>query len=111
MPDKIEEVVDVIRMPEVELWSLINPTNNGFTLKDPDELCEHNTISQRLFHIYDSEPELFPKATLDPLLCFANVTKILISLYQVTLSICPESSYKSSCRKRRRRGTGNCVAG
>jgi hypothetical protein len=44
MPDEIEKVVDIIRMPKIELCSLVDPTNNGFTLKDFDELREHNAV-------------------------------------------------------------------
>jgi hypothetical protein len=44
MPDEIEKVVDIIRMPKIELWGLVDPTNNGFALKDSDELRKHNAV-------------------------------------------------------------------
>jgi hypothetical protein len=45
IPDEIEKIVDIIRMPKIELWSLVDPTNNGFALKDFDELRKHNAVS------------------------------------------------------------------
>jgi len=56
MPDKVEEVVDIIRMSKGKLWSFINPSNNAFALKNFDEFRKRNAIPQRLFHIYNSEP-------------------------------------------------------
>jgi len=99
-------------MPKIEFGSFVNSTNNSFTLKYPDELGEHNAVPQGFFHVYDPEPELFPEATFDPLLCLTDVTKVLISLHKMTLSICPETS-RTSCRGERRRcgRARNFVAG